>query len=122
MYIKAIKCIPMFISRYLNNDKISIDSVKEFDEILLNSEYYFYDKNKYATELKYKPALIDFYKKYSQVDRYGNCLYENDLDLPKSIYYEIYSLRVISGEIKFVSIDFDEDELLLILTFEEDLL
>lgn len=121
MYIRAIKGIPMFIGRYFNQREISFEDIKEFNEILLNSEYYFYDKNKYATKLKYKPALVDFYIKHSQIDKYGNCPYENDLDLPKSIYYELYSLRVVGGEIKSVTLDFDEEESLLILKMEEDL-
>lgn len=120
MYVREIKEIPTFIGKYFNINEVFIDDIKEFHEILLNSEYYFYDKNKYATKLKYKPALVDFYIKHSKIDRYGNCLYEDELDLVKSISYEIYKLRVVGGEIKSFSIDFDEEESLLILKLEED--
>ena len=121
MYIREIKGIPMFIGRYFNLGKISIEDIKEFNKILLNSEYYLYNKNKYAVKLKYKPAFVDFYIKYSKVDRYGNCRYEDELDLPKSVYYETFNLIVVGGEIKSISLDFDEEESILILNVEDDL-
>lgn len=119
MYIESIKGIPVFIGKYFNAGKISIDDIKEFENILIKSEYFFYNKNKYATKLNSKPALIDFYIKYSKVDIHGNCIYEDELDLPKSIYNEVYKLQVVGGNKINVSIDYINEENLLILNVED---
>ena len=118
MYIKSIKGIPVFIGRYFNEGKISMHDIQEFEEILTDSEYFKYDTNKYATKLKSKPALVDFYIKHSKLDKYYNCKYEDELDLPKSIMNELYAVKVIGGEINNISLDYNDEENLLVLNVE----
>ena len=119
MYIKAIEEIPIFVGRYFNVGKISMTDINEFSDILKNSEFFFYDKNKYATKLKYKPVLVYLYIKYSKLDRYGHCRYEEEIDLFKSISNEIYKLRLLGDEKINVTIDYNEEDNLLILNVEE---
>ena len=119
MYIKSIKGIPVFVGRYFNTGKISITDINEFDDILKNSEFFFYGKNKYATRLKYKPVLVYLYIKYSKLDRYGNCRYENDLNISKSVSNEIYTLKILGDEEIKVTLDYDDEDSLLILNVED---
>ena len=119
MYIRKINKIPLFIGRYFNNGKISIDDINEFEKIIINSEYFFYDKNKYATKLKSKPKLLDFYIEHSKLDNKYYCKYEDELDIPKSISNEIYKFEIVGDDIIAATIDFNEDENLLIINIEE---
>ena len=119
MYIRSILGIPRFIGLYFNKGEVNSNYINEFSDVLLNSAYFSREPNKYFAILNYKPKLIDFYIDKSKLDYNYRCKYEEELDIAKSIYNELYTIKIIGGKILKVSLDYIENEDILVLNVEE---
>jgi len=120
MKITNIIEVPKFISNYINNGIEDIDyQLHSFCRFLLYSPItsltsmctedddnyqieYTVDETSY--DIKY---FINFYIKKSKEDSVGNCLYESETNLPKSLSNETFKVELESDD----GIKLGEDEL-----------
>ena len=118
MKIRSIRKIPRFIGEYFNEGILTYDDINEFSKLLVTLDYTLIDDTKLTCILDCKPKFIDFYLDKSKLDKKYICKYEEELDIPKSIYNEIYTVELIYGGTTNVSLDYDEECNCLILNIE----
>ena len=119
MKIQEFKDIPLFLQRYLEYYEPGLNCmVHDFCKILLELDYdviedvtgdcYLFKTDNYTVK-----RLSEFYLRKSKLDLKLNCPYEEELNLPKSVMYEVFA---VSLEDKFVSLYIESyEEGLLIL-------
>ena len=118
MRIKSVIRIPKFIGEYFNKDIISLDEIKSFSEFLLSIDYTLLDNGQLIYYIDNKPEFINFYLEKSKLDNYYFCKYEDELDIPKSVSNETYTVELESGGKVDVLLDFDDNSNCLILNVE----
>ena len=118
MKIRSIRKIPRFIGEYFNEGVLSYDDIGDFSKLLTTLDYTLIDDTKLICILDNKPKFIDFYLDKSKLDRQYLCKYEDELDLPKSIANEIYTVELIYGGRVNISMDYDDECNCLILNIE----
>ena len=104
--IASIESIPRFIGLYFNEHQISMHEISQFDKLL--NELYFtcIDTDEYITSTNHN-NFITFYLEKTRLDRYLNCKYEDELDIPKSISNELFVARTNNGDlIQFIIEDY----------------
>ena len=119
MQIRSVTKIPKFIGLYFNEGKISLKEINEFSELLKNRCFTLLNDKSLVTVIEDKSILVDFYLDKSRLDRNYNCKYEEELEISKSVYNEIYTVELSSGGKINVTLDFDYKCNCLILNIED---
>lgn len=117
--ITEIKDIPVFIDKYISEDKsgrLSNDAhffcnvVKNLDFTRITDNR---NKTLYRATVTDKLPIIDFYLKKSRLDHKYECLYEVELNLPKSIDNELFKASYEDKEFSFSIEHYCDDELII---------
>jgi len=119
MIIQSIVKIPRFIGEYFNIGLLSDRVIAEFSETLKRSYFTLDNDRCYICTLKEKPEFIDFYINKSKLDDKYECIYENEIDIPKSIYNEIYVIEIDDGRVLNISLKYNDENDCLILNIED---
>ena len=118
MRIKYINKIPIFIGEYYNMGYITIDEINELNTLLMRPEYSIANGNKYVATINEAPYLLKFYIERSKIDKFGNCRYEDELEISKSLSNELYEFDTVYGPFK-AALDYNDDYKCLILKTED---
>ena len=115
MKIKKIIRMPLFIEKYLLNNTLYLQEYYDSFYNNINSldlvEYY-NDKNERCFETNiYLSDMISFSSFYivkSQLDYYYKCKYEDELNIPKSISNETFTVELDNEEVIDIFIEYSK--------------
>lgn len=115
MKIKKIIRIPVFIDKYVLENIPSLNNyIESFKNGIIESDLYeYYNENaqrcfKTNVYLVDMISFIDFYILKSKLDHYYKCIYEDELNLPKSISNELFTVELDNGEIIDIFIEYSK--------------
>ena len=118
MKIHNIDKIPKFIGLYFNKDMIDLETINRFIKSLEYSSIEKYnDENIYR--INYDPIddnkFLNFYFLKSRVNLNNKCLYEEELEIPKSISEnECFTGIIDDEEVKFSFIGLENNYLYIL--------
>jgi hypothetical protein len=108
MKISDIIEIPVFVSQYINKDIDNIDyHLHSFCNLLLTNNISAFGTEENETyKIEYAIPeqdfsvryFINFYLEKSTIDNKGNCLYELETDLPKSLTNELFEIKLSTDD------------------------
>ena len=120
MTINGVMSIPVFLSRFLDDDEdlhnltfIFAESI--VNKTLANIESVTNNHTKYYLKIdpKYSEQVDEFVTKFndlSKLDNYYNCKYEEIHNIPKSIMNEFFEIRFVDNSIdRVVIVDYDKN-------------
>lgn len=120
MRINKFVSIPEFIKAYIDKEESGLDTIThDFCGTLLDLEFATVidalsgnNNTKYTikTDIYSVRRFLDFYMQKSSLDSQLHCEYEDELDLPKSITNELFTIVLDNDSIELVYID-DYEEL-----------
>lgn len=119
MKIKAVKKIPRFIGEYFNEGLLSTEDLEEFSKLLISLDYTILEEEKLVAVLDQESPFINFYLEKSKLDSNYFCKYEDELDVPKSISNELFTIQISDGGELQVYIEFDYEYNCLSLIIEK---
>ena len=118
MRIKYINKIPIFIGKYYNMGLVTIDEINELNTLLMRPEYSITNDDKYVATINEAPYLLKFYIEKSKIDKFGNCKYEDELEISKSLSNELFGFDTIYGSFN-AALDYNDEYKCLILKAED---
>lgn len=116
--LTEIKSVPIFVNKYCNSEKMKHLELNtklfNFTQDILFKECIIEDDKITILNVNLDKQFIDFYLDKSKLDRYYNCIYENETGIPKSVSNECFKI-VINGYEKSVIIEkYSENKLYLL--------
>lgn len=94
MQILSVESIPKILGLYFNENHVSIDDLHNFKSIFKGELITIFEDNKYVVCFNQRYKVIDFLLEKTKLDRYYNCKYEEDLQIPKSVSNESFDIKL----------------------------
>ena len=119
--INGVMSIPVFLTRFLDDDEEMHNLTFLFAESLVNktltniesksdnhTKYYLKIDPKYSDHVD---KFVTKFKELSELDNKYNCKYEELYNVPKSIMNEYFEIRFIDNSIdRVIVVDYDKDK------------
>jgi hypothetical protein len=119
--INGVMSIPVFLTRFLDDDEEMHNLTFLFAESLVNetltniesksdihTRYYLKIDPKYSD---YVDRFVTRFKELSELDNRYNCKYEELYNVPKSIMNEYFEIRFVDNSLdRVIVVDYDKDK------------